>query len=343
MLEQNLKVCVIARHIGTEGTASVGIGRVAQELVRGLLSRGVYVESIDTSNFSLPSYLWFSLVGIPLSLPRNFDVYHALGPIESLWLPKRKSVVTFMDLFQFTDPDKVGAGLEKNSIVNKLGSSYFKFCSKIAVKRASKIACISEKTKYEVEHYIGGKAEVIRCGIPSYLEPSPKLDPILTFGYLGVLDKRKRVNLLIKAFRETAPEQSRLLIAGRGPEEAYLKMLAEGDSRIEFKGYIEENQLCNFYNMLDYFIFPTALEGYGLPMIEAMACKKAVIVLGDAKIPEEVKSQCWVVKDLDSFFSVVREGLIDKDFGTEENYKWAREHSWSKMVDQYLDLYRELV
>ena len=45
----------------------------------------------------------------------------------------------------------------------------------------------------------------------------------------------------------------------------------------------------DFYNSLDLFVFPTSIEGYGMPIVEAMACGKPVITLEDAEIPSNLR------------------------------------------------------
>jgi glycosyltransferase involved in cell wall biosynthesis len=100
---------------------------------------------------------------------------------------------------------------------------------------------------------------------------------------------------------------------------------------------VPDNELAGFYNSLDVFCFPTGIEGYGLPAVEAMACGKPVMVLQDAIIPEEIKSRCVVV---DNF----GEGLYGRlMYDRESNMAFARQHSWHTCVSQYIELYTNIV
>ena len=119
-------------------------------------------------------------------------------------------------------------------------------------------------------------------------------------------------------------------------DEDVLKKLAEGDSRIKFLGLIPDETLPDFYNSLDVFVFPTAIEGYGLPIVEAMACKKPVVVLDDAIIPWDVKRRCVIVDKLDYVLGN-KEYLerICKGVDIEGNYTWAKEHDWDEAITQY--------
>jgi len=89
---------------------------------------------------------------------------------------------------------------------------------------------------------------------------------------------------------------------------------------------------------------PSWLEGYGLPIVEAMACKKPVIVLADSHIPWEIKSRCIIVENLE--LPLGNENYLSNlllHTNTELNYHWAKSHNWDKSVDKYLELYREII
>ena len=174
---------------------------------------------------------------------------------------------------------------------------------------------------------------MIKLGIREDLEPRHKQDDVLRFGYLGQLDGRKRVDLVIKVFK-AASADGELVIAGIGAEDSALRELAGVDRRIKFLGFVPDDSLVDFYNSLDYFIFPTRIEGYGLPMVEAMACRKPVVVLEDVIIPPEIKSRCTAVSRLEDFFS-----SLSSRCDLEENYRFAKEHRWDKCVKAYEELY----
>jgi glycosyltransferase involved in cell wall biosynthesis len=131
-----------------------------------------------------------------------------------------------------------------------------------------------------------------------------------------------------------------LVIGGIGVDESRLRTLANGDDRIKFLGFIPDNQLKDFYNSLDTFIMPTIAEGYGLPIVEAMACGKKVVVREDENIPVEVKERCIVVPNL-GWYTLGQDLGIKVDIG--DNYRWAKEHSWEKCIQEYVEVYKEVV
>lgn len=328
---------------------NAGLGRVSTEIFSGLKSRPEFdVRTVSTNGVSLPSYFAYTLFEIPLRLPRGCDVYHILTPMEGIWAPKERSVVTFYDLIPLKYPERCGAGLGGSGWKNTIGRIYFKWASSISAK-ASRVVCISEETKKDVMEVFGTdekKISVIRLGIRPDLEPQEseaKGLHNLTIGYLGQLDRRKRVDLLIRKFRRSRLD-AQLVIGGIGIDEPELITLAGSDKRISFEGFVPDSFLPTFYNSLDVLVFPTWVEGYGLPPVEAMACKKPVVVLDDAIIPWEVKKRCIITKDLGLLFS--NEGYLRGQIASvdiEGNYAWAKSHDWKECVDRYIGVYKEVI
>jgi glycosyltransferase involved in cell wall biosynthesis len=334
-----MKVCLLTRYFDFK---NAGIGRVSSEILKGLRKEGLEVIPISATGVTLHSYFKYSMFDVPKMLPKDIDLYHALTPIEGIWIPKGRSVVTILDLIPITHPERAGAGIGRVWWKNFIGRNYFEFATRIA-SRAKIIITISNEVKEDIIKVLKvpeRKIRVLKLGISKDLEPLNYADNKFRIGYLGQLDRRKRVDVLIKAFKESSLD-AELVIGGAGLDEALLKELAEGDRRIRFWGFVNESQLVGFYNSLDLFIFPTWIEGYGLPPVEAMACKKPVVVLRDVIMPKEVKDRCIVTDSLESLFST------NLNFGPsidiEGNYKWAKTHSWEACINEHIKIYREVI
>ena len=337
-----MNVCLLSRYFDFR---NAGVGRVSLELMKGLVKRGHSVHTVSTNGTSLYSYFWYTAVGILPKIPRGSDIYHAVTPMEALYTAGGKnSIVTFHDLFQLTNKDKLGSGLGYSKWKNFVGTNYFRFVVSVA-KHSRQIVAVSEKTKEDLVERLRmpeKKITVIKSGIRPDLVPLAKRDKVFRVGYLGQLDRRKRVDLLIDAFRKSSLDELR--IGGMGVDGSILKERAGGDTRIKFQGLISDNKLVDFYNSLDVLVFPTWLEGYGLPIVEAMACKKPVVVLDDANIPWEVKKRCIIVEGLGYTLGNLAylRGLC-RTADIEGNYEWAREHNWDKTVDEYIKVYEEVL
>lgn len=95
------------------------------------------------------------------------------------------------------------------------------------------------------------------------------------------LDSAKRIDMIIKAMKHVKSD-IKLKIAGTGPMEKELKKLAENDKRIEFLGFVNDEELIQYYSNARGVIFVPYDEDYGLVTIEAMKSKKPVITSYDA-------------------------------------------------------------
>lgn len=127
---------------------------------------------------------------------------------------------------------------------------------------------------------------------PTVLYPPPVLKSYNygNYDYLFMasrLDEAKRIDMLVRAMRDVKSD-IKLYIAGTGPKEKELKELAAGDSRIEFLGFVNDDELETYYaNCLAVPYFPLD-EDFGLITIEAMLHKKPVITTYDAGGPTEL-------------------------------------------------------
>ena len=335
-----MRICLLSRRFTLE---SGGIGRVGISLRDGLRRLGHEVYTVETTEEDLAHYFVYSFWAIKNKIPKGMDIYHAITPMESIYLPKEKSVATILDIIPITHPEKHGARMGGSKIKYTIGRTCFDIGCKQAAKCA-KVVCISDHVKGEFQaHYdiSEDKISTIRLGIRDDFRPLKK-DRTFRIGYLGQLDRRKRVELLVKAFVESDIE-GELVLAGGGFIEDELKRIAFGDKRVRFLGYIANGNLKKFLNSLDYLCFPTSIEGYGLPPIEGMACKVPTIVLSDSIMPAEVKSRCIVVDDLNETFKDIQNRTRFKGINKNSNYRFARQHNWNRTVNEYVKLYEEII
>lgn len=337
-----MNICLLNRFFDFRGT---GITRIATEVSKELVKQGHSVTKYATNGKSLYSYALHTAIKPIFTLPRNnIDVYHALATMEAMWLPRDKSIATYLDLFTTTNPDRAGAGMGYSRWKLAIGKRYFELGSQIAA-RCRYLVCISEKTKQDVIEHINpdrNKLKVIRLGISSNLKPKPCNRNRFTIGTLSQLDKRKRIDLLIKQFKASRIDAD-LLIAGEGTDRKILESMADSDKRIHFLGLVPEDKLADFYNSLNLFAFPTAIEGYGLPAVEAMACNKPVVILDDSIIPDEIKERCIIADNLTSLFDNYNEiGKLINKVNYNDNLNFAQSHSWADCVSKYIELYKEI-
>jgi len=343
--KRKMKICLLSRFFDLRHG---GIGRYSMEIEKRLKEMGQQVKAISQDG-GIPlgegriKYLSYTLFEIKFKIPKGFDLYHACSPTEAFHAPK-PLVVFFHDLIPLIYLKESGDWPLKmfpKKFIKWFDGNYFKLASLKAIEKADKILTQSEHVKNELIEIFKveeDRIDVVRHGIKEDLEPGPKFDDIFRIGTLSYLDPRKRIDILIKAFLR-ADVDGELLIAGKGVDYPRLKKLAKGDPRIKFLGFIPDELLVDFYNSLDVFIFPTKIEGYGLPIVEAMACKKPVVTLSDNIIPEDVKKRTIIVDDLQKW-------LADPDFSNinlNENYKFAKSHDWRKCALKHIKAFEEVL
>ncbi|MEM4973627.1 MAG: glycosyltransferase, partial [Candidatus Hadarchaeales archaeon] len=213
-----MRICLLSRFFDLR---NAGIGGYSMELSKGLKKRGFEVSTVSQDG-GIPlgegsvKYLFYTAFEIAFKIPRGCDVYHACSPMEAVYAPKPLTVC-FHDLIPMLYLREVEthyAGGFLREFRRWFGSNYFRKACSTAVKKADAIIAQSEQTKRELVRELGvdeADVRVIRHGIRPDLEPRPKTDDTFRVGTLSYLDPRKRIDLLIKAFRK-ANIQGELLI-----------------------------------------------------------------------------------------------------------------------------------
>ena len=325
-----IKVALITRLFDVKGNA--GLGRVATEVRNGLIERGYDVVTMGSKSESLHGYFKYLFWDIPMHLPQA-DIYIACTPMESIFLPKEKTISIVHDLIPLLYPDRAGARMNESAF-NRFISQKLFWLGSYNASKCKRIVCNSTMTENELVKYFNvnpKKVKQIDLGVRPELDYQPKKDNTFRVGYLGQLDKRKRVDLLINAFKDS-DINGELVIAWSGIERKILEVMADGDKRIKFLGFVPDSSLVDFYNSLDVFAFPTAVEGFGIPIVEAMACKKPVLVWEDSIIPPELKVRCY--KKNDHFNQAILNNIVKTEkMSSYFNYDYAHSLSWDKFVD----------
>jgi glycosyltransferase involved in cell wall biosynthesis len=171
---------------------------------------------------------------------------------------------------------------------------------------------------------------------------------------LGVGDLQPRKNQigLIRAFarlvREFPQFPHNLVLAGKATWFAPRVYQAARDSgvadRIRFLGFVSDQELLHLYNACDVFVFPSYYEGFGIPVLEAMACGRAVICSNTSSLPE-VADGAALLFDPYSVNEMVRamaDLLLDSELRSRMErlgIQRAAQFSWKRAAQETLDVY----
>ena len=331
-----MEVTLISRYFDTRIR---GIGSYSNLIYDSLGTQNINVNKISAENGFIPdslplSYLFYSFVDLK-RLIRNHngsDIFHCLTPAESLHAPKNKTVCTVLDFIPLTEKDSLYSRMYAKLFANWMESAIK--CERIVVINADlKEILISD---YGVE---GSCIEVISPPIDNKYFSVKKEDDSFVVGTVSNISKRKRVDILVKSFLEADIENSKLLIGGGGEELENLKNLANGDDRVEFLGFVPDEKMNEFYNSLDVFVFPTLIEGYGMPIVEAMACGKPVITLEDGQIPSNLKEKTFVCSKND-----LADVLANRTYSCDikRNIEFFEEHSIENIGSKLIKVYESI-
>ncbi len=204
----------------------------------------------------------------------RYDVvhFHAEGPCAMLWLPKlfrKKCIATIHGL----DHQRAKWG--------KFASWYIRFGEKCAAHLADEIIVLSENVQNYFKEVYNRETVFVPNGVsrPEIMEADEitKLYGVEKGSYilfLGRLVPEKGIKYLVEAFKNTVTDK-KLVIAGgasdSGDYEAELRVLAQGDDRIIFTGFIQGRVLEELYSNAYIYILPSDLEGMPLSLLEAMS------------------------------------------------------------------------
>lgn len=309
-------------HIGIDATAlpqqPVGAGNYIIQLIRAFARGSSQAEfTIFTQRHGLPllgvsERPGFRLVTLPDQTPalrlmweqttfpilaarHKLDLLHSLHYTLPLAYPGRR-VVTFHDLTFFLFPQ-----------LHTLPKRYFfRLFIHLSRRRATAIIADSESTRQDAIRLAKvppGKIRAILLGVtPDF---HPENDPALLRAvrqkyslperfllFVGLLEPRKNLPALLQAFASLPPQQPevRLVIVGRQGwmYDQTLRLVQELGiaDKVHFTGYVDQPDLPRVYNLAQMAVYPSTYEGFGFPVLEAMACGTPVITTDVSSMPE---------------------------------------------------------
>ena len=208
------------------------------------------------------------------------------------WKIKTPFIVTIHDLILLDDPRSAKTP-PRPPLIHFIKYQGYKKVLARAIKRARHIIAVSEFTRQTVQKHFPTtapeKISVIHEGVTQFLSarptPEPKKNPAPYFLYVGNAYPHKNLEFLISTFamfKKTHPT-SRLIIAGH--EDVFFKK-TKTLGVAEFISDPTDADLQNLYSNAQIFIFPSRLEGFGLPPLEAMRADVPVVASNRGSLPE---------------------------------------------------------
>lgn len=311
--------------------------------VRGRLERGLFQQCL-----------------LPWQLGRgDFDVLHSPAFLMPMCRGRAKHLLTVHDLTFFTIP-------ELHRWLH--GTLPFRAAVAASIRRAHMIhvpsAAVRDDLMRQFPHSGESWVRVTPWGIGEQFSPSsaPEADlhakrlklPVPYILYLGTIEPRKNLLMLIEAFRALVHGGNathHLVLAGnRGWNVDNVYRLAESPElrgRVHFLGYVAESDLPWVYRAATLFVYPSLAEGFGFPPLEAMACGLPVIASRASSLVENLSGAAELVPVSDR---VALSEALARLLGDENSRRhWielglrrAAEFRWEQTAKLVVECYREL-
>ncbi len=291
----------------------------------------------------------------------KLDVFHGPAFFVPLMKPKRcKYITTVHDLAFLTYPKTF-------TISTKL---YFFLLFRKSLRICDKIIAVSNVTKKDMVSYYAipeEKVAVIHSGISSvYKAPGneeTKKEIMSKYNlperyilFVGALSPRKNVVNILKAYKAYLQEQQKkesvkLVLVGK---KAWLyddifSFISKNkmEEHVLFLDYVPENDVVTLYSNAELFLFPSLYEGFGFPVLEAMACGTPVITSNISSLPE-VAGHAAILVNPENVEEIkeamikigsnpkLREDLIKK------GKNQVKKFTWKEAAEKTIQVYHEL-
>ena len=177
-------------------------------------------------------------------------------------------------------------------------------------------------------------------------------------GSIKPLEELYNTDILIKAFSELKKKHLdkalKLLIIGEGSQMEFLKRLTVDlaiSNDVTFTGRISFSNVSNYFNMLDVLVNISDYESFGVSVVEAMACEKAVIVTNVGGLKEVVGDENYGslvnIRNVEETTDAIKKYIFDKDLkikvGHNARNKVISLYNWDDNVKSMIALYRQLI
>jgi glycosyltransferase involved in cell wall biosynthesis len=364
-----MKIGVMLRHKGEPG----GIWVYSQHVLEHLFDidrRNEYVVFYDSprhvGTFSgrdnvkevavrAPSKLWWDQISVPrLAKRENLDIVYNPKLSVPLWT-RSKTILVMHGAEQFEIPHTF----------QWWDRLYFSVANKLYCKRASAIISMTEIGARDIVRHMKADPAKITVIHEAYNKQCRRLTPDDTaqvrekYGlprryvlFVGGFNPRKNIGNLLRAFsliKDFIPHD--LVIAGfkRWKYAQDFKLIDELglQGRIHKLGFVPDEDLVAIYNMADLFAFPSLYEGFGIPVLEAMACGCPVVSTKTGCTPEVAGDAAVLVNpyDVGEIANAMRRVLSDGSIRAqliEKGFERIGHFGWGKCARQTLNLFESV-
>ncbi len=289
---------------------------------------------------------------IPILLKEKLDLVHFPYFSYPMLYPG-KFVVTIHDMI--VSHFDTGRASTHHKFMYQIKRFGYELNHHIGLRRAERIIAVSESTKREINATVGiheSKISVIYEGVDSHLlklkSSSKSLIETPYLLYIGNAYPHKNVDILVDAFEKCVEKEKNLRLVLVGPDDVFYSRLKNRveksaiKNRVRFFGPATDAQLVTLYVHAKVLVSPSLMEGFGLPIIEALH-------LGTPVIASNISVYCELFEGLVNFFDpqsveslsmLCTQKLAKPD--SEKVAQLLQKFSWEKAARQTLEIYSKI-
>jgi hypothetical protein len=328
-----------------------GVSTYAIRLYNELLKRNINVEKIATNDVLQKIKLGRELKNNLFFITRNKVIkgkfIHAMAPnvipLRYLNLPKRK-VVTVHDFYIFDD-NYINKTKFRMSYINRI--AYDRLIKKqrkdyYNLKDYDFVFAVSQEVLQRLVSDFGvdrEKVEVSNDIIPDKFKPlnveKDKNKVVIGFINNFTENKTEKLRLFIETFKKINDKNLEFHIYGKGFP--FIDLIKD-DNRIKYLGFLPEEKIVETYNSFDAYLSTSTVEGFGLPIMQAKACKIPVLCY-DGDMPDLVKRNTLVWND-ENLEEIIKNRSWEK-IDVEKAYLDAEECRADKVVPKIIEVYEK--
>ena len=248
---------------------------------------------------------------------------------------------------------------------SRLNRTFLQWMVPHFVRAADAVITISQSTLNQAlarYDFIRDKVHVIYPGVNPDFRPThaPSRQALLRARYslparfllhVGTLEPRKNLTMLFEAFKLANVEDLKLVIAGQKGwlyRDMFARLQTLGlEQHVIFTGHVPDQDLPALYSCAEAFAFPSLYEGFGLPVLEAMACGTPVISSNTSSLPEVAGDAALLVAPDDvrdwaqAITQLARDASLRAEL-SERGRQQAKRFTWQAAAQQTRALYRDI-
>ncbi len=307
-----------------------------------------------------PVYSMRELVALSWKLLRlRVDLYHATHYVLPVVVPCR-AVVTIHDIIHLLYPE---------FLPNRLAFFYAEWMIRRSLQRGDRIISVSGNTRTDLMSYFrvdGRKIEVVHNGIEDAFRQEVGQEDLERwmrnlglkrpyFLFVGNPKPHKNLDNVVKAYARALQLHSfphpLVCVGDRNATEFKIRQRAEQlgiSDRVVLLGHVAQEALPAVYQGASVFLYPTLYEGFGLPVVEAMASNVPVITSNTSALKEVAAGYAHLVSPLDveGIAKAIVQCVVDDEHRTslrKLGLRRAQDFQWTEAARKTLEIYRQVI